>query len=92
MANPTKNDRHKRVALVVAGMALCLAVALLATARPAGTALAPVKAKTSFAQVHLEDMRGHLARYQGRWAGLTGTEHDADGMFWFAGAEDAPDS
>jgi len=46
-----KADRSKRVAQVVAGMAICLAVALLATARPPQTTLAPLK--SALAKVHL---------------------------------------
>ena len=46
-----KADRSKRVARVVAGMTICLAVALIATARSSQTTLAPLK--SALTRVHL---------------------------------------
>ena len=46
-----KADSSERAAWVVAGMTICFAVALLATAHPSQTTLAPLK--SALAEVHL---------------------------------------
>ena len=63
---PKVERRFLRVALVVAGAALCGAVALLAPAPPAGTALAPLKAK-----ITAPPARTTLAPLKARMSGAT---------------------